>query len=151
MIRRPPRSTRTDTLFPYTTLFRPISPWAYLGSRRFAEIAQRHGAKVRVKPVNFGEIFPRTGGLPLAKRAPERQAYSLVATKSWSEHLGIPNHLQHEHFPAAEQHAASLVIAAGDSGARPPDHSPAFVCAAGEDQHDITPAAKPSSPVNDDR
>src|SRR3546814_5954871 len=23
MIRRPPRSTRTDTLFPYTTLFRP--------------------------------------------------------------------------------------------------------------------------------
>src|SRR3546814_4508383 len=25
MIRRPPRSTRTDTLFPYTTLFR--SPW----------------------------------------------------------------------------------------------------------------------------
>src|SRR3546814_11961913 len=24
MIRRPPRSTRTDTLFPYTTLFRPV-------------------------------------------------------------------------------------------------------------------------------
>src|SRR3546814_19098060 len=27
MIRRPPRSTRTDTLFPYTTLFR--SPWRH--------------------------------------------------------------------------------------------------------------------------
>src|SRR3546814_12581890 len=36
MIRRPPRSTRTDTLFPYTTLFRSVlqkmlddntSPW----------------------------------------------------------------------------------------------------------------------------
>src|SRR3546814_16219630 len=26
MIRRPPRSTRTDTLFPYTTLFRSIWP-----------------------------------------------------------------------------------------------------------------------------
>src|SRR3546814_14411315 len=26
MIRRPPRSTRTDTLFPYTTLFRSLSP-----------------------------------------------------------------------------------------------------------------------------
>src|SRR3546814_1657892 len=25
MIRRPPRSTRTDTLFPYTTLFRSLS------------------------------------------------------------------------------------------------------------------------------
>src|SRR3546814_11479960 len=30
MIRRPPRSTRTDTLFPYTTLFRSV--------RRFAEL-----------------------------------------------------------------------------------------------------------------
>src|SRR3546814_19677353 len=30
MIRRPPRSTRTDTLFPYTTLFR--SDWQNLGS-----------------------------------------------------------------------------------------------------------------------
>src|SRR3546814_12408675 len=28
MIRRPPRSTRTDTLFPYTTLFRSRSPGA---------------------------------------------------------------------------------------------------------------------------
>src|SRR3546814_20555887 len=32
MIRRPPRSTRTDTLFPYTTLFRSLS--ATTGSRR---------------------------------------------------------------------------------------------------------------------
>src|SRR3546814_10541084 len=31
MIRRPPRSTRTDTLFPYTTLFRSQAPLA--GSR----------------------------------------------------------------------------------------------------------------------
>src|SRR3546814_956775 len=31
MIRRPPRSTRTDTLFPYTTLFR--SPSADLNSK----------------------------------------------------------------------------------------------------------------------
>src|SRR3546814_8620938 len=28
MIRRPPRSTRTDTLFPYTTLFRSLVQWA---------------------------------------------------------------------------------------------------------------------------
>src|SRR3546814_3588478 len=27
MIRRPPRTTRTDTLFPYTTLFRAIGTW----------------------------------------------------------------------------------------------------------------------------
>src|SRR3546814_4541162 len=33
MIRRPPRSTRTDTLFPYTTLFR-------------SQVAERHAADV---------------------------------------------------------------------------------------------------------
>src|SRR3546814_2555092 len=33
MIRRPPRSTRTDTLFPYTTLFRSVIFWA---TRRLA-------------------------------------------------------------------------------------------------------------------
>src|SRR3546814_5350451 len=35
MIRRPPRSTRTDTLFPYTTLFRsdPLGKLTHRGSR----------------------------------------------------------------------------------------------------------------------
>src|SRR3546814_300741 len=32
MIRRPPRSTRTDTLFPYTTLFRSVPVAARLGA-----------------------------------------------------------------------------------------------------------------------
>src|SRR3546814_16179749 len=31
MIRRPPRSTRTDTLFPYTTLFRSLKEAGLLG------------------------------------------------------------------------------------------------------------------------
>src|SRR3546814_5161530 len=34
MIRRPPRSTRTDTLFPYTTLFRSIGLAAQAGQHR---------------------------------------------------------------------------------------------------------------------
>src|SRR3546814_2178597 len=40
MIRRPPRSTRTDTLFPYTTLFRSL-PVAVPGlEHREAAVAQ---------------------------------------------------------------------------------------------------------------
>src|SRR3546814_5450552 len=34
MIRRPPRSTRTDTLFPYTTLFRSADPDEGIGQRQ---------------------------------------------------------------------------------------------------------------------
>jgi 2-hydroxychromene-2-carboxylate isomerase len=122
----------------YLTL---ISPWAYLGSQRFAEIVKHHGAEVRVKPVNFGEIFPRTGGLPLAKRAPERQAYRLVELKRWSEHLGIPIHQQPAHFPAAEQTAAHFVIAAGDVGGDALALAQAFGRAVWEQQRDIADAA----------
>src|SRR3546814_5570264 len=39
MIRRPPRSTRTDTLFPYTTLFRSRPA----GSRRRRDVRGRGG------------------------------------------------------------------------------------------------------------
>src|SRR3546814_4000648 len=34
MILRPPRSTRTDTLFPYTTLFRSHAPKSVQGTRK---------------------------------------------------------------------------------------------------------------------
>src|SRR3546814_5675987 len=34
MIRRPPRSTRTDTRFPYTTLFRSLGVWCEIAAAR---------------------------------------------------------------------------------------------------------------------
>src|SRR3546814_18366027 len=39
MIRRPPRSTRTDTLFPYTTLFRSYEPDQILEAFRWLAIS----------------------------------------------------------------------------------------------------------------
>src|SRR3546814_7029236 len=48
MIRRPPRSTRTDTLFPYTTLFRSVYDLAGVRgkpSKKNPEGAIRHGLK----------------------------------------------------------------------------------------------------------
>src|SRR3546814_17632286 len=43
MIRRPPRSTRTDTLFPYTTLFRSWSPCSSWPSSGPGPDANNHG------------------------------------------------------------------------------------------------------------
>ncbi len=96
-----------------------ISPWAYLGGPRLREIAGRHGAEVRVKPIDARIVFPRTGGLPLGKRAPERQAYRLAELARWSAHLGLPLNLHPAHFPAPDEAAARLVIAAGDPGGDP--------------------------------
>src|SRR3546814_9637630 len=43
MIRRPPRSTRTDTLFPYTTLFRAGLVGGVIGGWFSAEMPYHHG------------------------------------------------------------------------------------------------------------
>jgi len=88
------------------------SPWTYLGSARFAEIAARHGADVNVKPCQFGPIFEQTGGLPLPKRSPQRRAYRMMELKRWREVLGIPINLEPKHFPSDDAAAVRLVIAA---------------------------------------
>ena len=89
----------------------PQSPWTYLGHERFAEIARAAHATVNVLPVDLGRVFPVSGGLPLAKRAPQRQAYRLVELKRFSEHLGRPLNLKPSYFPVDGHDAAKLIIA----------------------------------------
>jgi len=96
--------------------FSPMSPWSYLGHSRFADIAQRHGAGINVKPVDYGKIFPLSGGLPLAKRAPQRQAYRFVELKRWQKFLQVPLTLEPKHFPFDTNLAARLIIAADGKG-----------------------------------
>src|SRR3546814_12918542 len=59
IIRRPPRSTRTDTLFPYTTLFRSIA---------VLDIAEpRQQARVDVDPHRIDRIAGREDQLRLVR------------------------------------------------------------------------------------
>ena len=92
------------------------SPWTYLGAARFEAMVKRHGASVAVLPIDFGQVFPQSGGLPLAKRAPQRQAYRLVELARWHDHLGLPLNLKPKFFPANENLGARLVTAARESG-----------------------------------
>ena len=92
--------------------FTPQSPWTYLGHARFAAIARRAGAEVRVRPVDLGAVFPVSGGLPLGKRAPQRQAYRLVEMTRFSRHLDLPINPQPKFFPVAGDDASRLIIAA---------------------------------------
>ncbi len=96
-----------------------ISPFSYLGSKGIEELAQRHRAEVRVKPISLATIFPKTGGVPPAKRAPERQAYRFAELERWSKHLGMPLNLKPAYFPAPDMEAARAVIAAAETGGDP--------------------------------
>ena len=88
------------------------SPWTYIGSAPFAEIAKRNGVTVNVKPAKFGPIFEQTGGLPLPKRSPQRRAYRMMELKRWREVRGLPLNLEPKHFPCDDAAATRLVISA---------------------------------------
>ncbi|HEU4458890.1 MAG TPA: 2-hydroxychromene-2-carboxylate isomerase [Methylibium sp.] len=91
--------------------FAPHSPWTYLGHLRFWDIARKSGVPIRVLPVDLGQVFPVSGGLPLAKRAPQRQAYRLVELARFSAWLHAPLNLQPKYFPVNPDDAARLIIA----------------------------------------
>ncbi len=92
--------------------FSPISPWTYLGHERFGKIAERHALAVRCKPADFGAIFAVSGGLPLGKRAPQRQAYRLFELERWRKFLNVPLTIHPKYFPVPADLAAKLIIAA---------------------------------------
>ncbi|MBP0463056.1 2-hydroxychromene-2-carboxylate isomerase [Roseomonas sp. PWR1] len=87
------------------------SPWTHLGAARIEAMAARHGATLRIFPVDFGTIFANSGGLPLPKRSPQRQAYRLQELARWREQLGIPITIQPRHFPHNELPGCAAVIA----------------------------------------
>ena len=95
------------------------SPWTYLGSKRFEVIANKYKADVTIWPVDFGSVFAVSGGLPLAKRAPQRQAYRMMELKRWRDQLGVPLNLEPKFFPANEVPAANCVIALRELGRMP--------------------------------
>src|SRR3546814_14580199 len=66
MIRRPPRSTRTDTLFPYTTLFRSEREVTMLLGKRVVSVdpAAHHVTTDGGETIGYGKLVWATGGHP---------------------------------------------------------------------------------------
>lgn len=91
--------------------FAPHSPWTYLGHERFVALAAQHGVQIEVRPFDLGKVFGVSGGLPLAKRAPQRQAYRLTELARWSEFLQVPLNVQPKFFPVSPELAAKLIVA----------------------------------------
>src|SRR3546814_3117802 len=87
MIRRPPRSTRTDTLFPYPTLFRSEIVLAPV-HRRSDQIEQRTG---------IDEQYAARGFVPLVHRAGVRHIIHRIG-KPGTAALGLRKAYAHRAF-----------------------------------------------------
>lgn len=95
--------------------FSPVSPWTYLGHERFVAVAKKYKANIVVKPVDYGRIFPLSGGVPVKQRAPQRQAYRLAELRRWKTFLGVPLKFEPKFFPAPADAAAVAICAAARS------------------------------------
>src|SRR3546814_10717169 len=109
MIRRPPRSTRTDTLFPYTTLFRSHRPGAYAGTSMdsilhyidqaggidpdrgsFLDIEVKRGSTVRAK-LNLYDFLLRSEEHTSELQSLMRISYAVFCLKKKKSNKNIMN------------------------------------------------------------
>src|SRR3546814_4891683 len=115
MIRRPPRSTRTDTLFPYTTLFRSVLYEAGLPPEMFSVVTgwpRDIGLEMIQNPQV--ELITFTGGVPVGKMIAEKAGYKrTVLELGGNDPLIILNDLSDDDLVKAahlrsEEHTSEL-------------------------------------------
>jgi 2-hydroxychromene-2-carboxylate isomerase len=93
-----------------------MSDWAYLGGVRFVQLAARHGLKINHIPMRMQDVYAGSGGILLANRSRQRQAYRITELKRWRSRLGIPVNIEPKFFPADVDLASCMVIAAQRRG-----------------------------------
>src|SRR3546814_8329040 len=77
-IRRPPRSTRTDTLFPYTTLFRSLSPKSRNADTE--TITNQTDLQSEFNALGFGHTL--ITGIEISREQTKNRAYAFSPTRS---------------------------------------------------------------------
>jgi len=123
----------SDILYFYSL----ASPFSYLGHQRLMELAEQYKARVHYKPADMSVVFPKTGGLPVKQRSPQRQAYRLLELRRWRDFLGVPLNIEPKFFPVADQLAARAVLAGEQMGAEPGAFSHAIMRACWADEKNI--------------
>lgn len=99
--------------------FALYSPWSFLGHDLFMKIAGHRGLEVRFRPVNLGEVFKETGGLPLSQRPPARQRYRWMELQRWSDKRKIAFNLKPKFWPYKGSLPDRCIIAIGLEGRSP--------------------------------
>ena len=98
------------------------SPWAYFAGPKQEDIVRRHHVRLILKPFDFQEVVPRTGGVPLRTRPEPRRSYHALELDRWRKYLGMPLQLTPKHYhadgkPAGwNKPAGWMVIAAQERG-----------------------------------
>jgi 2-hydroxychromene-2-carboxylate isomerase len=96
--------------------FSTASPWAWLGSARFAELVRAEELSVEVLPIDLSEVFAATGGTPFQRRSAARQSYRQLELARWSRRLGTPINPEPPFYPVDRGPSSRLLIAGRKAG-----------------------------------
>lgn len=77
-----------------------ISLYTYIGYEAFEALVQKYDLEVNYKPIDLHAVFSASGGLPVSKRPPQRQAYRFVEMQRWAITRNIPLVLKPKHHPS---------------------------------------------------
>ena len=88
------------------------SPWTFLGHHRLGVLVKKFSVNLNMYPVNYGEIFPVSGGLPVSKRPPQRQKLRLQELNRWSSFLNIKLNPEPKYFPSKSLLPSLIIISA---------------------------------------
>jgi 2-hydroxychromene-2-carboxylate isomerase len=99
--------------------FYSASPFTYLGHQAIVDVAEKHGAKLNVKPVNLMALWAESGAVPPGQRPPVRQRYRLVELQRVADFRGLPINKQPAHFPVDATLADCTIAAIVAADANP--------------------------------
>ncbi|MHB2266209.1 DsbA family protein [Aliihoeflea sp. PC F10.4] len=95
------------------------SPYAYLGHKAFHDLAVRHGAEIRYRPIDITGVWANSGSVPLGQRTPLRQRYRRVELQRFAEWRDLPLELEPKFFPVDSALADKVAIALYEAGRDP--------------------------------
>lgn len=96
--------------------FATLSPYTYLAGTRMEEVAAKHGATIRYKPLDIMGLFGRTGGTPPPQRHINRQEWRLQEMRRSASKLGMKMNLKPAHWPTNPAPSSYAIIAAQHAG-----------------------------------
>jgi len=120
------------------------SPWAYFGGPKLQGIVNRYKVHLVLKPYDFQDVVPRTGGVPLRTRPGPRRSYHAQELDRWRQYLGMPLNLVPKHYPQDgkpagwNKPAGWMVIAAQERGLDAPLLSHALLRALWAEERDTS-------------
>ena len=93
-----------------------VSPWSYLGHRRFCDIAREYSAEIQYLPIDSSILFSKTGGLALKDRSSQRKRYRMQELQRWRSRLKLELNLEPQFFPTDSNLASCVIIGAIEAG-----------------------------------